>query len=107
MNTETKLTLTEEIEERMMKMDNDALMATLIEKSLIVIPENMPEEYNGRSVRECCDIVKAKPERHMKPVEKKFIRSVIQTAKTYVKEIIKAEKAEAKKAEKAAAKTNK
>ncbi len=106
MNTD-KMTLAEEVEERMMKMNGDTLMATLIEKSLIVIPENMPEEYNGRSIIECCDIVKAKPERHMKPVEKKFIRSVIKAANTYVKDIIKAEKAEAKRAEKAAAKTNK
>lgn len=59
--TETKMTLTEEVEERMMKMNDDELM---------------PEEYNGRSIIECCNIVKAKPERCMKPVEKKFVRFV-------------------------------
>ena len=72
--------------------DQEALLLTLIEKSLIVMPENMPEEYNGLSSLESIHTVKAKPERAMKPAEKKFIKAYIQAAKKYMKEIIKVEK---------------
>ncbi len=76
--------------------DQDTFLLTLIEKSLIVMPDNMPEEYNGLSIIESIHTVKAKPERAMKPAEKKFINAYIQAAKKYMKEIIKAEKKQTK-----------
>lgn len=64
----------------------------LIEKGLIVRPDNLPQEYNGVSLFDCMMMVTGKPERQMKPVEKAFIRSYTKSFRNYMKQQIKEEK---------------
>lgn len=68
------------------------LLRLLIEKDLIVRPDNLPVEYNELPLFECINMVKGKPERLMKPAEKAFIRSYIKSVKNYIKQQIKEEK---------------
>jgi len=68
------------------------LLRLLIEKELIVRPNNLPMEYNELPVYECVLMVKNKPERQMKPAEKAFIRSYIKSARNYIKQQMKEEK---------------
>ncbi len=68
------------------------LLRVMIEKELIVRPDNLPVEYNELPVYECILMAKNKPERQMKPAEKAFVRSYIKSVKNYIKQQIKEEK---------------
>lgn len=83
------------LEDRINSMNEDEQLEyakLLIEKGLIVRPENLPVEYNGVPLFDCMMMVKAKPEQQMKRVEKAFIRSFIKTFTNYIKQEIKEEK---------------
>ena len=89
------------------------ILINSIEKYPITLPEKMPTEYDGMSVKDAYLMARVKKEKEMKPAEKQLIRAVIKGANKYQKELEKeAEKAkkdaekqalaEQKKAEKAA-----
>jgi hypothetical protein len=89
------------------------ILINSIEKYPITLPEKMPAEYDGMSVKDAYLMARVKKEKEMKPAEKQLIRAVIKGANKYQKELEKeAEKAkkdaekqalaEQKKAEKAA-----
>ena len=89
------------------------ILINSIEKYPIALPEKMPTEYDGMSVKDAYLMARVKKEKEMKPAEKQLIRAVIKGANKYQKELEKeAEKAkkeaekqalaEQKKAEKAA-----
>lgn len=82
------------VEERINSMqynEEEELLRLLIEKDLIVRPDNLPVEYNELPVYECILMVKNKSERQMKPAEKAFIRSYIKSVRNYIKQQIKEE----------------
>ena len=78
------------------------ILINSIEKYPIALPEKMPAEYDGMSVKDAYLIARVKKEKEMKPAEKQLIRAVIKGANKYQKEVEKAEKEAAKKAEKKA-----
>lgn len=85
----------DELEDRINSIPYDEqleLLKLLIEKGLIVRPDNLPLEYAGQTVLECIMTVKAKPEKLMKPAEKAFIRYYIKVCKNYIKQQMKEDK---------------
>jgi hypothetical protein len=78
------------------------ILINSIEKYPIALPEKMPAEYDGMSVKDAYLMARVKKEKEMKPAEKQLIRAVIKGANKYQKEVEKAEKEAAKKAEKQA-----
>ena len=78
------------------------ILINSIEKYPITLPEKMPAEYDGMSVKDAYLMARVKKEKEMKPAEKQLIRAVIKGANKYQKELEKeAEKAK-KEAEKKA-----
>ncbi len=70
------------------------ILINSIEKYPITLPEKMPAEYDGMSVKDAYLMARVKKEKEMKPAEKQLIRAVIKGANKYQKELEKeAEKA--------------
>jgi len=79
------------------------LIINSVEKYAITLPEKMPAEYDGMSVKDAYLKARVKKEKEMKPAEKQLIRAVIKGTEKYKKDTEKEALAEQKKAEKAAA----